>query len=347
MKALSPQSLPFTNPDKANWPWTQDCSEVHIKKNISLPILSIVIPSFNQDRFLEETIRSVLLQNYPKLELIVIDGGSTDNSLNIIKKYEQMLAYWVSEKDRGQSHAINKGFQKCTGDIITFLGSDDMYLPGVFWDVASQWHRSKHYGAIIGGFVYMDEHSNIEESPRLPRLPHEGPIDLSIGPPGIYRLHQVSTFYTRKALDSVGRNVRENLRYTMDRELLYRICRKFKIRLVDVPYGAFRRYDNSKSFSETLPFYREFSQLPLAFFDSDKRKNHLRKRMSRHYCARGYIKMALQKNGRIGSTGFLLVALVYEPRLILKTGYLSHWIDIIGIRPFVEKFRHSQEKKFG
>jgi glycosyltransferase involved in cell wall biosynthesis len=102
------------------------------------PKISIVTPSFNQGQFLEETILSVLDQNYPNLEYIVIDGGSMDSTLDVIRKYEDRISYWVSEKDRGQVHAINKGIEKVTGEIFGFLNSDDVYLPGTFAAVAAK-----------------------------------------------------------------------------------------------------------------------------------------------------------------------------------------------------------------
>src|ERR1043165_3339789 len=119
--------------------------------------ISIVTPSFNQGRFLEETILSVLDQNYPNLEYIVIDGGSTDETLDVIRKYEDRITYWVSEKDRGQVHAINKGIEKTTGDIFGFLNSDDVYLPGTFKTVAEYFEGHPNSEWICGDTIMFGE----------------------------------------------------------------------------------------------------------------------------------------------------------------------------------------------
>ncbi len=127
---LSELSVP--PPGKTGWPWTEESPQLPdtMPDGRPWPKISIVTPNYNYGRFLEETIRSVLLQGYPNLEYIIIDGGSTDDSVEIIKKYERWLAYWVSEEDQGQAHAINKGLRLCTGDIFNWLNSDDLLETG-------------------------------------------------------------------------------------------------------------------------------------------------------------------------------------------------------------------------
>ncbi|MDJ1168120.1 glycosyltransferase family 2 protein [Roseofilum sp. BLCC_M154] len=132
------ENLPTPPSNKSGWPWNKP-NPILLKtmaNGSDWPKISIVTPSYNQGEFIEETIRSVLLQGYPNLEYIIIDGGSTDNTVDILKKYEDYISYWVSEPDGGQSHALNKGFQKATGDLIGWQNSDDYYAPGVFQYIA-------------------------------------------------------------------------------------------------------------------------------------------------------------------------------------------------------------------
>ena len=127
------------------------------------PRVSIVTPSFNQGAFLEETIRSVLLQGYPDLDYIIIDGGSTDQSVGIIRKYEPWLAYWVSEKDSGQAHAINKGFSHATGEIRAYLNSDDVFCQNALSTAVSFLDKRPEAALAYGDCQIIDELSKVND----------------------------------------------------------------------------------------------------------------------------------------------------------------------------------------
>jgi glycosyltransferase involved in cell wall biosynthesis len=296
------------------------------------PRISIVTPSFNQNRFLEETIRSVLEQGYPNLEYVIVDGGSTDGSVDTIRKYASQLAYWVSEQDGGQSEAINKGFAQCTGEIITFCNSDDVYLPGTLQDVAEAFCANPECGAIVGGFYYIDGNSQRTSGVRPPRLDKTAPVDLTLGPPGVYRLHQAATFFTRHTLDAVGRYVREDLKYTMDRELLYRVCRHYPIVLREQPYAAFRLHGESKSVGHILPFAREFAQLYLMYLSGDREADRRRRQMARRHRAKGHLKYARAADGKLKGVLSLLSALYFRPGLLMNKGYYANWLQLFGLR---------------
>lgn len=120
-----------------------------------IPKITVITPSYNQAQFIEETIRSVLDQNYPSLEYIVMDGGSSDGTVDILRKYDHALAYWVSEKDRGQANAINKAFERASGDLIVWINSDDVLLPGSLQAYADAYQRDPS-AVILGDLVYFD-----------------------------------------------------------------------------------------------------------------------------------------------------------------------------------------------
>jgi glycosyltransferase involved in cell wall biosynthesis len=164
---------------------------------MSLPRISVVTPSLNQGRYLEDTIRSVLGQEYPNLEYIIIDGGSSDGSVAIIRKYEHRLAYWVSESDDGQAHAINKGFCRATGDILAWLNSDDMYLPGALAHAASMLDAGQPQ-LLFGNCLHFTEGSKLAYGSNV-RWGHEAQ-DLRL----IDYIVQPSTFWTREAWSRSG-----------------------------------------------------------------------------------------------------------------------------------------------
>lgn len=139
-----------------------------------LPRISVVVPSFNQGRFLEKTILSIVNQGYPDTELIIIDGGSTDETLDVIRKYEPFISYWVSEPDEGQSDALNKGLAAATGDIFAWQNSDDIYLPGAFETIAGVFTAHPEISVCYGNWVSIDEDERIRDIHYAlkPRKPH-------------------------------------------------------------------------------------------------------------------------------------------------------------------------------
>lgn len=295
-----------------------------------LPWISIVIPTFQGGRYLEQAIQSILSQGYPALELIVIDGGSTDNSLEIIKKYEKSLAYWVSEPDDGQSDAINKGFARATGELVTFLSNDDSYAPGALLDVAERWQQNSQVGAIIGAFQFMDENGQGLSEPVLPALTHPAPLDMTLLHPSGYRLHQVSTFYARRALEGVGFWVRVDLRYVMDRDLLYRVARSFPLELFPRVYGLFRKHPQSKSEHAILPFAEEFASLYLNAMDGHPAHDRLRARHARYFRASGWLKLAKARPQILTALPALLRALALWPAFLFQYSYWAGWKRLLA-----------------
>ncbi|GAA3985587.1 glycosyltransferase family 2 protein [Mucilaginibacter dorajii] len=141
--------LPLVS-QKRGWPWNEEVEQDVYESKKHWPKISIITPSYNQGKFIEETIRSILLQNYPNLEYIVIDGGSTDDTVDIIRKYEKWITFWVSEKDKGQANAINKGIDKSTGDIFNWINSDDYLAPDALVTIANAFKK----GYSVAGNVY-------------------------------------------------------------------------------------------------------------------------------------------------------------------------------------------------
>jgi glycosyltransferase involved in cell wall biosynthesis len=146
------RDLPAGPPGKTGWPWTEETAPLPATApgGKSWPRISIVTPNYNYGAYLEAAIRSVILQGYPNLEYFVIDGGSSDRSVEILRKYEPWLTYWESERDRGQTHAINKGLARCTGEVVNWLCSDDMLMPGALEAIGRCFAASPDVDVVLG-----------------------------------------------------------------------------------------------------------------------------------------------------------------------------------------------------
>lgn len=214
--------------------------------------ISIIIPSYNQASYLEETIQSVLSQGYPNLEIIVIDGKSTDGSEEIINKYKDQLTYWVSEKDNGQSQAINKGFQKATGDIITWLCSDDTYTPGTLHAVNNIFQNSEANIGLIHGNSLIFNDCNF-------RKINKGYIEEKIERilSGM-TFPQPSSFIKREYLERAGK-LKEGFHYGMDYELFSRLSMICDFKHVDILMSNYRLHSQSKSTTSISKFIDEWA----------------------------------------------------------------------------------------
>lgn len=225
-----------------------------------LPKISIVTPSFNQGKFIEQTIESVLDQKYPNLEYIIIDGGSTDETVDIIKKYQGHLAYWVSEKDDGQSEAINKGLALATGDVVNWLNSDDFYEPGALHVVAEAF-QDQNVNVVCGrSRIFYNNHS--EERISKGTDVYNWNLAKTIG---WARIDQPETFFRKSAIDKIG-PLNTDFHYVMDKEWWIRYLLMFGlsgVRKSEEVIVNFRIHDKSKTGSQPLKFEEETDQLYL------------------------------------------------------------------------------------
>jgi glycosyltransferase involved in cell wall biosynthesis len=212
-----------------------------------LPRITIITPSYNQGRFIEETILSVTGQGYPNLEYIIMDGGSKDETTDIIKRYSDRIYYWVSEKDNGQSHAINKGLRMATGDIINWINSDDQLSPGSLWTIAQHFLDHPEAVMIHGRIEYFGTGKNYY-STNLPKK------DLSTRYAAHICMPQPACFFRRKLVEEQG-YLDENIHFSMDTDLFVRAGLHYPIVQVDEVLARFRLHGDSKSvsaFSQTF-----------------------------------------------------------------------------------------------
>jgi len=221
---------------------------------MSYPRISVVTPSYNQGIYLEETIRSVLDQNYPNLEYIVIDGGSTDTSTQIIRKYSDRLAYAISEPDQGQADALNKGFKQATGEIICWLNSDDFFEPNTLWTVAKYFNEHQKTFFIYGdGWIFRQSRPWARKYHR-PGI--QGAKQLNFSD----QILQPSSFWTRHIFEEVG-YLDMNLRYVLDWEYFLRISSKFEMAYLPVAFSNYRLHEAHKSSSGGTARAREVMYL--------------------------------------------------------------------------------------
>jgi GT2 family glycosyltransferase len=268
MKSPRLTELPPPPEGTTGWPWTEETQPLPPAQpgGRPWPRLSIVTPSYNQATFLEATLRSVLLQGYPDLELIVIDGGSTDDSVSVIRKYEPWLAHWCSEPDRGQSHAINKGFGMATGEVLAWLNSDDIYLPGAL-HVAMQGMGRIGCDIFLGA---MEKVELLESGPRFIKHSfssrgepiHDFPIIAGRNGTSFHFI-QPPMFWKHSVWERTG-GLDERYHYVMDLEWCNRaLASGATVGTGDEPLARFALHPGSKSQDLMERFHREEARMYL------------------------------------------------------------------------------------
>jgi glycosyltransferase involved in cell wall biosynthesis len=218
------------------------------------PKISIITPSFNQVKFLEKTILSVLNQNYCNLEYIIVDGGSTDGSLEIIKKYEKHLAWWISKKDNGQTGAINKGLRQVTGTWVGWQNSDDIYYKNAFYDFASVALKNPDAGLIFGNMMLIDENENI-----IRDIKYVKPTYKSVLAEGCVLANQ-SAFWRTSLHQKIG-YLNERYQYSFDYEWFLRVLNNSTAIHINKFWGAYRIHKDTKSTQYHDRFLYEFNKI--------------------------------------------------------------------------------------
>lgn len=291
----------------------------------SWPKISIVTPSFNQGQYLEETIQSVLNQNYPNLEYIIIDGGSTDDSVDIIHKYEDQLAYWASEPDQGQYNGINKGFAKSSGEIMAWLNSDDKFASGALSSVASifttfpqiEWLTSNfpilwnRYGQAVncansGGF----NRASFFRGTSLPGCSWYARCCIQ----------QESTFWRRSLWKRSGGYINDSLNYAGDFELWACFYQHADLYAVNALIGGFRNHGNQKTGLDMKQYYGEAQKCFLSDYGGHpygKIESTIRKYAN---FALGNKLHILNRLPDIITTALTTARLIYPVRIVVWTG---------------------------
>lgn len=242
--------------------------------NALAPVVSVVTPSFNQARFLEATIQSVLSQDYPRIEYIIVDGGSTDASVDIIKKYAPRLTWWTSEKDNGQTDAINKGLEHASGSILAWLNSDDTYEPGAVSAAVRSLSENPDCGLIYGGANYIDEAGRV-----IGKFP-SAQTDYRRLRRGYVHIPQQASFFRADLWRLLG-PLDTSFYFAMDYDLWVRIAARARVKYVAQTWASFRLHTAAKTIAADERCWPEMLRIHYrdggAFISAMVAKYYLRK----------------------------------------------------------------------
>lgn len=266
---------------------------------MALPRISIVTPSLNQSKYISETIESILSQDYPDLEYVIVDGGSSDGTVEIIRRYESRLSYWISEPDTGQSDAIMKGFNRCSGELFAWVNSDDVLLPGYLQAVARCYIEDECPDIVTANVAYIDGQGRITRYVRMPRQSRFFFFR------GVSHSSAPAIFFKSSLFRFVG-GVNLNLHSCMDFDIWVRMMQK-GARVAHIPrlLGAFRWHPGNK---------------PLRYFESPTRRISERELVH------------TERIGKYSERKVLFWRKVYKLYQILNLNYLREYVESLPVR---------------
>ena len=307
-----------------------------------MTLVSIVTPSFNQARYLEATIQSVLSQEYPHIEYIVIDGASSDDSVEIIKKYKKRLAYWVSEKDNGQADAINKGFARAKGDIFAWLNSDDYYLPKAISAAVKIFEENPDVVLVYGDMLAVDEYGQTINVLKYKQLSLEDLCCFQI-------IGQPAVFFRREAFEKAG-GLDTAFHFLLDHHLWIRIAQQGKILHVPQTWAAARYHAEAKNRSKAAEFGREAfhildwlksqPELVSVFSNVERRARASAHRVDSRYLLDGGQSFSALK-------AWTRALLIHPPTALARLNiFLSALLNLSGLSALRELILHRRQRWF-
>ena len=295
--------------DKDGWPWNEEVSPTVYSTRKEWPKISIITPSYNQGIFIEETIRSILLQNYPNLEYIIIDALSDDDTINIIEKYEDKISYWISEKDNGQADAINKGIKLSSGEIFNWINSDDLLTKNSLLIIAEEYINNPDLKVIAGSCISFRDKLPTKHKYNKQDLSFEGLITEKSN------FQQPSQWLNIKKYEV---KINSLYHYSFDWDLILNLnIKDHEIKYIANPLSYFRDQPQSKTNNFDLKFKEEKLSIVKAYYKNNTQNFWTIFRY--HFFLNAYVKTSKSLN----NNSSLLILLLKNPMLIFSRFYLG------------------------